>query len=194
LEADRSRKSPVAEARVSAPEASFSSAPTVTSGALALAAQPAPLPAPAPSGPQLVTQPPPAAGFDLQALQRKLSSALDAVKGHQSAAQQLEEATLVLNDGVLEIQTSVSTATLTALFNPEADRILKAALREAHPAPLQLKWLPGTASAAAPASRSTRPAAAGTAAELAERHPLVQEARRLFSAEISNVIDLRDKP
>jgi len=30
-------------------------------------------------------------------------------------------------------------------------------------------------------------------AEMAEKHPMVQEARRLFSAEISNVIDLREK-
>jgi hypothetical protein len=28
---------------------------------------------------------------------------------------------------------------------------------------------------------------------MAEKHPMVQEARRLFEAEISNVIDLRDK-
>jgi hypothetical protein len=30
-------------------------------------------------------------------------------------------------------------------------------------------------------------------AEMAEKHPMVQEARRLFSADISNVIDLREK-
>ena len=36
-------------------------------------------------------------------------------------------------------------------------------------------------------------ATAGSAAELAQKHPLVQQAMRLFSAEISNVIDLRGK-
>jgi DNA polymerase-3 subunit gamma/tau len=41
--------------------------------------------------------------------------------------------------------------------------------------------------------KPNRPAASGSAAELAERHPMVQEAKRIFATELSNVIDLRNK-
>jgi hypothetical protein len=47
--------------------------------------------------------------------------------------------------------------------------------------------------AAASAPKATRVALSGSAAELANKHPLVQQAIELFSAEISNIIDLRDK-
>jgi DNA polymerase-3 subunit gamma/tau len=57
---------------------------------------------------------------------------------------------------------------------------------------LKLVLLAGVASAAA-VKKTPRVAMAGSAAELAEKHPVVQEARRLFSAEISNVVDLREK-
>ena len=79
---------------------------------------------------------------------------------------------------------------LPTLFNADANRILTAALRQSHPN-LKLMLLPGTPAAAAP--KKKRAAASGSAAELAENHPMVKEAKRLFSAEISNVIDLRDK-
>jgi len=53
--------------------------------------------------------------------------------------------------------------------------------------------LPGVAQSDSSAPKRPRVAASGSAAELAERHPMVQEAKRLFGAEISNVIDLRGK-
>jgi DNA polymerase-3 subunit gamma/tau len=55
----------------------------------------------------------------------------------------------------------------------------------------KLKLLPGVP-AAIDAPKKARVAASGSAAELAEKHPVVQEAKRLFAAEISNIIDLRD--
>jgi DNA polymerase-3 subunit gamma/tau len=80
---------------------------------------------------------------------------------------------------------------LPVVVNAEAERILKATLRDHNPA-LKLVLLPG-APAASVAPKKPRAALSGSAAELAEKHPIVQQAKRLFSAEISNIIDLRDK-
>jgi DNA polymerase-3 subunit gamma/tau len=117
---------------------------------------------------------------------------LAAVKGQQSASEQLEDSTLKLNGNNLEVHTTLSKTMLPVILNADAERTIKAALREANAASLTLKLIPGTPAAAA-GPKKTRAAVSGSAAELAEKHPMVQEARRLFSAEISNVIDLRDK-
>ncbi len=115
-------------------------------------------------------------------------------KGQTSAAEQLEEATWTRDGNTLQVQTSVSKTMLPVVINAEADKLIKAILRTHGPEGLTLELLPG-----APAKlngngpKKSRPALAGSAAELAENHPLVQEARRLFSADISNVIDLRNK-
>jgi DNA polymerase-3 subunit gamma/tau len=127
---------------------------------------------------------------DLDTLQSTLVAALAATKGQQSASDALHDATFAISGDILQIQTAVSKAMLPTLFNAEANRILTAALRQSHPN-LKLTLLPGTPASAAP--KKKRAAAAGSATELAENHPLVKEAKRLFSAEISNVIDLRDK-
>jgi DNA polymerase-3 subunit gamma/tau len=42
------------------------------------------------------------------------------------------------------------------------------------------------------AAKKPRAAKAGSAADLAAKHPVVQQAQKLFNAEIRNVIDLRD--
>jgi DNA polymerase-3 subunit gamma/tau len=125
-------------------------------------------------------------------LQSILISALASVKGQQSASEQLEDATLSLTADTLTIQTTLSKTMVPVILNAEAERILKAALRDSHPTPLKLVLLPGVA---APSTSPKKPRAAtsGSAAELAEKHPLVQQARTLFSAEISNIIDLREK-
>ncbi|MBW4039905.1 MAG: DNA polymerase III subunit gamma/tau [Acidobacteria bacterium] len=120
-----------------------------------------------------------------------LVAALAAVKGQQSASEQIEDATLNITGSTLEIQTNLSKTMLPVILNADAERILKAALREAYTGTLTLRLLPGTPPPSG-TPRKPRQAASGSAAELAEKHPIVQEARRLFSAEISNVIDLRD--
>jgi len=158
-----------------------------TTGSLALA--PEPTAQPEPDRPQLV-EPAPSHTEDLDALQSSLVSALAAVKGQQSASDAIHDATLTLAGDTLNIQTSVSKAMLPTLFNADANRILTAALRQSHPN-LKFTLLPGTPASSAP--KKKRAAAAGSATELAENHPMVKEAKRLFSAEISNVIDLRDK-
>jgi DNA polymerase-3 subunit gamma/tau len=194
FESDRSRKAPTASRSVQPdpvrPE------PTATAGSMALASSP--VAEAQPSGPQLVVssistvEATPSADLDLESLQSALVSGLAAVKGQQSASEQLEESTLKLNGSTLEIHTTLSKTMLPVVLNADAERTLKATLREANAGSLILKLIPG-APAATAGPRKPRPAASGSVAELAEKHPMVQEARRLFSAEISNVIDLRDK-
>jgi DNA polymerase-3 subunit gamma/tau len=129
--------------------------------------------------------------LNASALQAAMVAALASVKGHQSAAEQLEDASFALAGDTLTVQTSLSKAMLAATFNAEADRVMKAAMRDAHAGALKLSLLAGAATA--PATKKPRAAAAGSVAELAEKHPVVQEACRIFGAEIGNVTDLRSK-
>ncbi|WP_158787679.1 DNA polymerase III subunit gamma/tau [Granulicella sp. L46] len=192
FETDRSRKVPTASI---APQAeSTRPEPTPTAGSMALA--PAPVPE-APSGPQLVPSIAAAAtdsapsDLDLELLQSALVSALAAVKGQQSASEQIEESTLKLNGTTLEIHTTLSKTMLPVVLNADAERTMKTVLRDQASA-LTLKLIHGAPVANA-WPKKPRVAANGSVAEMAEKHPMVQEARRLFSAEISNVIDLREK-
>lgn len=188
FEVDRSRKTPTMS---SAPVAEMR---TATDGALALAAETvvSEVPVERPHLVPSVAAPLAVEAIDVEELQGKMVAALGSVKGQQSASEQLEEAMLALAGQTLSVQTGLSKTMLPVVVNAEAEKILKGVLREVNPA-LKLVLLPGVSAAATAVKRPARAAGAGSAAELAEKHPVVQEARRLFSAEISNVIDLRDK-
>jgi DNA polymerase-3 subunit gamma/tau len=80
---------------------------------------------------------------------------------------------------------------LPLLINADALSTIKSVLAQ-HNVKLRLNLLPGEAGAVA-APKPKRAAAAGSVNELAEKHPIVQQAQKLFSAEIRNIIDLRDK-
>jgi DNA polymerase-3 subunit gamma/tau len=131
------------------------------------------------------------ADIDLPALQSAMVAALAAVKGQSSASEQIEDATLTVNASTLEVHTTVSERMVSVVLNAEAEKLLLATLR-AHTPLTKLNLLPG-APAAATAPKKPRAALAGSAAELAANHPIVQQAKQLFSAEISNIIDLREK-
>ena len=192
FETDRSRKVPTAsiasQSEPPRPE------PTATAGSMALA--PAPI-SEAVAGPQLVpaisqvAEETSSANLDLDALHTAFVSTLAGIKGQQSASEQIEESTLTLNGSILEIHTTLSKTMLPVVMNDAAEKAMKAVLRE-RAGTLTLKVLPG-APATTAAPKKARVAASGSVAEMAEKHPMVQEARRLFSAEISNVIDLREK-
>jgi DNA polymerase-3 subunit gamma/tau len=188
FEADRSRKVPTA----------IASQPVVTAttaGSLALDSEPQTVAETIPQGPQLVVSAPVAVSpdltLDLVSLQAKAVAALAAAKGQSSAADKIEEASFVQQDGALVIQTTLSKTMLRVVINAEAERIVTATLRE-HGVTSRVTLLPGAATGTT-APKVVRPAATGSAAELAEKHPIVQQARQLFHAEISNVIDLRGK-
>jgi DNA polymerase-3 subunit gamma/tau len=160
---------------------------TPTHGALALASSPSP--EPAQPRPHLV--PAATATLDLPALQSAMVAALAAIKGQSSASEQIEESTFALNGDTLEIQTNLSKMMLPVGINADAEKVLAATLRTNNMGIAKLKLIPGVP-AAIDAPKKARVAASGSAAELAEKHPVVQEAKRLFAAEISNIIDLRD--
>jgi DNA polymerase-3 subunit gamma/tau len=118
-------------------------------------------------------------------------AALVAAKKQQSAADAIEDASFSLGSGSVVLQTTLSKTMLPAVINAEAERILKSVLAQHAPA-LKLQLLPGT-TVATPAPKKPRAAVSGSAAELAEKHPVVQQAKRIFAADISNVVDLRNK-
>jgi len=214
FESDRTRRVPTS----SAPTTPASI--TTTEGSLALAeaapetapqarphlvppAPPAPAPAihatpihtPELTTPDIIAAPitaEPTTGYDLAALQQACVTALATTKGQQSASEQIEDSEFKLNGDTLEIQTTMSATLLPLMINAEADRILKTVLRQQNAGTLKLKLIPGTPSAA-PAKKSTKVPTAGSAADLAAKHPIVQQAQQLFNAEISKVIDLRNK-
>jgi DNA polymerase-3 subunit gamma/tau len=127
---------------------------------------------------------------DLEGLQHAMGSALAAAKGQESASHQIEDATFALNGDTVEIQTGVSKAMLPLMFNADADKLLKSVMRERGLGSHKLKLLPGTAPAAGKPKKA-RAAAAGSVEDLAAKHPIVQKAQQLFSAEIIRVDDLR---
>jgi DNA polymerase-3 subunit gamma/tau len=208
FDTDRSRKTPTASSSP-APMSVVS-----TEGALALSDLPKPEPvavqnprprlvAPSPIAPvpvaiqsQPIATPDVAAdtisGIDPCALQQAFVDALASTKGQDTASHQIEESTFAMNGDTLEVQTTVSAKMIPIMINAEADRVMKTVLRTQNLGTLKLKFLPGTAPVA-PKERANRPAAAGSAEELAAKHPIVQQARQLFSAEVIRVDDLRGK-
>ena len=116
--------------------------------------------------------------------------ALSGARSQGSAADAIDEAEWTIEDGSLRIQTALSPTMLPMVVNPEADRIFRAALREAGAGGLRIELLPGKPTAAGDAKRPR--GRAGSAQAKAEQHPIVQQAQKLFHAEIRKVIDLAD--
>ena len=183
------------EAAPFAAEAERPAVRSSTDGSLALAPEAFP-PSQPEDRPHLVPSKATDPNLDLAVLQSALIASLASTKGQQSASDAIHDATLTLAGDTLQIQTTLSKTMLPVLFNTEAERLLKAALRLEN-ASLKLALLPAEPAAngqkkpthAAP----TGSVASGSIQELAESHPMVQQAKRLFSAEISSVIDLRNK-
>jgi DNA polymerase-3 subunit gamma/tau len=217
FESDRTRKTPAASTQ------STTEPHPVTEGALALATDPelegglsplskTPTPAGFSPGPQLVTstdlssrqesahvadaveKPAGVARTapDLTTLQSTLHAALASAKNQQSAADAIDDSTLTVANNTLTLQTTLSKQMLPVVLNAEAERLLKSVLAQQAPG-LGLQVLPAMSVTPVAAPKKPRPVASGSATELAEKHPIVQEAKRIFSADLSNVIDLRDK-
>jgi DNA polymerase-3 subunit gamma/tau len=100
----------------------------------------------------------------------------------------MEDAVWTIADGEARIQTELSKVMLPVVLNPEAEKILRAAARDA--GVLRLILLSGTP--AADSAKKPRPARTGSVQAKALEHPMVQQAQKLFQAEIQTVIDLRD--
>jgi DNA polymerase-3 subunit gamma/tau len=105
-----------------------------------------------------------------------------------SAADAMADAVWTIDDGEARVQTELSKTMLPVVMNAEAEKIVRGALRDV--GILKLTMLPGAAAPAA--AKKARPARSGSAQAKAMEHPMVQQAQRLFNAEIQTVIDLRD--
>ncbi|HMH14620.1 MAG TPA: DNA polymerase III subunit gamma/tau [Edaphobacter sp.] len=129
-------------------------------------------------------------GDSAEGLQQAAVEALTNAKGQDSAADALDDAEWRIEDGEVRVQTGVSKTMLPMVVNPEAEKVVKAALRDAGAGALKLVLLPGAAGAAA--AKKPRAAKSGSVQAKALEHPIVQQAQKLFQAEIRTVIDLRD--
>jgi DNA polymerase-3 subunit gamma/tau len=99
----------------------------------------------------------------------------------------MDDALWTIINGEARIETTLSKTMLPAVLNPEAEKILRSVLRDAGILKHTL-----LATAAAPPAKKPRPARSGSIQARALEHPMVQQAQKLFSAELQTVIDLRE--
>jgi DNA polymerase III subunit gamma/tau len=168
-----------------------------TAISLAASAEPTPEPrpaieiAPTPGAPFMPESHPGMGGVPTTALptdpHRAVVEALTAA-AQTSAAEALADAAWTIANGEARIQTALSKTMLPVVLNPDAERIARATLRDA--GVLKLTLLPAVA---APAAKKPRPARTGSVQAKALEHPMVQQAQKLFAAELQTVIDLRDE-
>jgi DNA polymerase-3 subunit gamma/tau len=137
----------------------------------------APVPSPAP------------VATDAAALQQQVIEALRGSK-QGAAADALEDSTWTLEAGEARVQTALSPTMLPFTINPEAEKIARGVLRAGG---LKLTLLAGAAKAKADTEKKPRAVKSGSATAKAMEHPIVQQAQRLFDAEIQTVIDLTGK-
>jgi DNA polymerase-3 subunit gamma/tau len=204
FEQDRSRR------RYDGPQGATSS------GANALASSPAPIsvpvsvpqpmlqPAPVISAPMPIAPPVPVSApitmelsvpvaaslpaGDAAGFQSAVVDALQAA-GQGSAADAFADATWTVGDGEARVQTQLSKTMLPFAINPEAEKLALTTLRAQGLARMAL--LPGVSGAAAGGTaKAARAPRSGSAQAKAMQHPMVQQAQRLFDAEIQTVIDL----
>ena len=100
----------------------------------------------------------------------------------------MADAVWSIANGEASVQTELSKTMLPVVMNPEAEKIARSALRAGGIHKLTL--LTGTATP--DAEKKPRPARTGSVHAKALEHPMVQQAQKLFHADIQTVIDLRD--
>jgi DNA polymerase III subunit gamma/tau len=122
-------------------------------------------------------------------LQKAATEALAGAKSQDTAADALGDAEWMVTESEVRVQTELSKTMLPMVINAEAEKIVKAALRDAGAGALKLVLLPGVKTAAV---KKPKAAKTGSVQAKAMEHPIVQRARTLFNAEIRNVIDLRE--
>jgi len=131
---------------------------------------------------------------DIDALRDEISGALEA-SGHHTAAALLANGTWVEVDGAIRVEVKVKKTMLGLTMNAEAERILKAAAREAGVSrPIQVvSAANGSGDGEAQSAPAKRPPSAGSLQAEALAHPLVKQALELFQGEVRSVLDLREK-
>ena len=131
----------------------------------------------------------PALPVSAEDFQRAALDALAGVKNQDTAADALADAQWVVVAGEVRVQTELSKSMLPMVVNAEAEKIVRAAVRDAGAGVRKLMLLPGLKKAETKKARAPR---SGSAQAKAMEHPVVQRAQTLFNAEIRSVIDLRE--
>ncbi len=144
--------------------------------------------APPPTPVPVLVPPPVLATEDASELQRLVVEALSAAK-QGAAADAMGDAAWTIANGEAGVQTEISRTMLPVVMNPEAEKVARAALRSA--GVMKFTLLAGAARSVA--DKKPRVARSGSAQAKAMEHPIVQQARKLFDAEIQTVIDLSGK-
>jgi DNA polymerase-3 subunit gamma/tau len=199
FEQDKNRRRPEMSAAVSLSAQPIAETRGATAISLAAVAEPTPRPAielaPKPE-PHVVerivesekTAPKADTTGNADAAQRAAVEALTAAN-QSSAADAMDDASWTIVGDEARVQTELSKTMLPVVMNQEAEKIARAALREA--GILKLTLLAGAGNNAAKAKKS-RPARSGSVEAKAREHPLVLQAQKLFDAEIQTVFDLRE--
>jgi DNA polymerase-3 subunit gamma/tau len=199
FEQDKNRRHPESSAGAPIHVAAVAAHPiTEIRGATAVAVAPASrpvleaVPAPAVTPITLAAAPaiPPthaAAAGAVDDPQRAVVEAL-AAANLSAAADAMADAAWTLADGEASVQTQLSKTMLPAVMNHEAEKIARGVLR--HAGLHKLTLLPGAARPVA--AKKPHPARDGSVHSRALKHPMVQQAQKLFDAEVQTVIDLRD--
>jgi DNA polymerase-3 subunit gamma/tau len=134
-----------------------------------------------------------ASTVDLNALRDAISNALETA-GHHTAAALLSSGSWIEADGAVRVEVRIKKTMLGLTMNAEAEKILKAAAREAGISrPIQVVSAANGNADEAKASPAKRSPGAGSLQAEALAHPLVKQALELFQGEVRSVLDLREK-
>jgi DNA polymerase III subunit gamma/tau len=134
--------------------------------------------------------------FDLDSLRDAVYAALES-GGHNTAAALLSSGVWTEAEGKVKVEVRIKKTMLGLTMNPDAEKIVKAAAREAG-----FAGAVSVVSAANGAEESNgvqaptpvkRPPMAGSLQAEALAHPLVKRALELFNGEVRSVLDLREK-
>jgi DNA polymerase-3 subunit gamma/tau len=132
----------------------------------------------------------PSETLSIETLSRAVTTALDTA-GHASAAQLLGAGVWALDGAAVRIEVaSMGKKMLSLTVNGAAEKIIRQELQRIG-APARFLIVPGEGGATASAQEPA--AAPGSVREAALAHPLVQQAREIFKAEVRSVVDLRQK-
>ena len=124
---------------------------------------------------------------DLDSMQQAVVAALETA-GQGSAAEAIHSALWSLVQGEVRIQTEISKTLLPVTLNPTAEKIVRETLRNGG----ALRFVLLAAASGTSSTKKPRAARSGSAQAKAMEHPMVQQAQRLFDAEIQSVIDLSE--
>jgi len=131
------------------------------------------------------------ASHSAEELQEIVVRALSELRGQGSAADAISGAEWTVGTDTIRIQTTLSPTMLPIVVNMAAERMVRTVLCEAGGGKMRVELLPGKARAGDEVKRPPR-ASSGSAQAKAEQHPIVQQAQKLFHADIRNVIDLTE--